>query len=570
MVTVNTGNLRAAQTDVVRVHRRVVRVGAAAAWFSAAVFLLAGFASGNDGLFIQSVGPIIAAGFMTAQIMFHREDGSVAMLTSAIVLVVTNSLVGIDETLLPSAIALVAISSVGMLFVTHNQLPVMLGVGLLLVVTPQLWTDDLSAGLALGLVMGLSFAVTSVAFTTVLNAATAHSERFRILFERSPTAVLEEDWSDAAAYVRSEYAGRPERIRQFLLSYPEVVRNAVGRAQIVRVNQAALDLLEANGPEDLLGRREAASVNRSNMESFVDALVALYQGREIFEHEFFTHTFRGRPVWLQARCVDNTLGANPTSVMVALADISHLRAREEALADLIRAKDAFIASISHELRTPLTAVVGLSAEMTGSEMSQNEKAELMQLILDQSREMTFIVEDLLVAARAEIGTVSVEVVRVDLLAEVTAALETVDVGLEPLPAHLPTVMADPARVRQILRNLLTNLNRYGGSRRRVIGGENGARAWLEVRDDGDGVSAVDSERIFQPYSSAHTGVTGSVGLGLSVARQLAELMGGTLTYRRDQDESVFRLELPLADIPVFEEPTVEGGQSGGIKRAMAH
>jgi signal transduction histidine kinase len=479
-------------------------------------------------------------------------------------------LVGIDETLLPAAVALVAISSVGMLFVSHNQLPVMVGVGLLLVVTPQLWVDDLSAALALGLVMGLSFAVTSVAFTTVRNAATAHSERFRILFERSPTAVLEEDWSEAAAYVRSEYAGRPERIRQFLLSYPEVVRNAVGRAQIIRVNQAALDLLEANEPEDLLGRRKVSSVNRSNVGSFVDALVALYQGREIFEHEFFTHTFRGRPVWLQARCVDNTFGANPASVMVALADISHLRAREEALADLIRSKDAFIASISHELRTPLTAVVGLSAEMTAGEMSQNEKAELMQLILDQSKEMTFIVEDLLVAARAEIGTVSVVPVRVDLLAEVAAAMETVEVGLEPLPPHLPTVMADPARVRQILRNLLTNLNRYGGSRRRVIGGASGTRAWVEVRDDGDGVAAMDRERIFQPYSSAHTGITGSVGLGLSVARQLAELMGGTLTYRRDQDESVFRLELPLAGVSDQEPSGFDGGQSGVMKRAMAH
>lgn len=570
MVNVNSGALPAAQTDVLRVHRRVVRVGAAAAWFSAAVFLLAGFATGSDGLFIQSVGPMIAAGIMTAQIMLHREDGSVALLTSAIVLVVTNALVGIDETLLPAAVVLVAISSVGMLFVTQNELPVTLGVGLLLIVTPQLWMESLTAALALGLVMGMSFAVTSVVFTTIRNAATAHSERFRILFERSPTAVLEEDWSGAAAYVRSEYAGRPERIRQFLLAYPEVVRNAVGRAQIIRVNQAALDLLEADGPEDLLGRRDPSSVNRGNMDFFVDALVALYQGREIFEHEFFTHTFRKRPVWLQARCVDNTSGTNPASVMVALADISHLRAREEALADLIKAKDAFIASISHELRTPLTAVVGLSAEMTSGEMSQTEKAELTQLILDQSREMTFIVEDLLVAARAEIGTVSVELVRVDLLAEVSAALETVDVGLAPLPAALPTVMADPARVRQILRNLLTNLNRYGGSRRRVIGGENGPRAWVEVRDDGAGVSPVDSERIFEPYSSAHTGVTGSVGLGLSVARQLAELMGGSLTYRRDQNESVFRLELPLADVPVVESPFANGGQAGGIKRAMAH
>jgi PAS domain-containing protein len=296
--------------------------------------LLAGFATGDDSFFVQSVGPMIAAAFMTSQIMRQREDAALALFVSAIVLVVTHALVGIDETLLPSAVALVAISAVAMMFVLRNQVPVMIGVGLFLVVTPQFWLPSVTEALGIGVVMGLTFALTSIVFTTVLNAANAHNERFRILFESSPTAVLEEDWSEATAYVRFEYGGRPERIHQFLLAYPEVVRNAVARVRIVRVNQAALDLLEANGPEDLLGRRDPSVVNGANLESFAAALVALYQGREIFEHEFLMHTVLRRPIRLQARCVAGVAGTNPASIMVALADVSGVRAGQEAGAAL--------------------------------------------------------------------------------------------------------------------------------------------------------------------------------------------------------------------------------------------
>jgi signal transduction histidine kinase len=70
--------------------------------------------------------------------------------------------------------------------------------------------------------------------------------------------------------------------------------------------------------------------------------------------------------------------------------------------------------------------------------------------------------------------------------------------------------------------------------------------WLEVRDNGDGIPDEESERIFEPYVTS--GARGSVGLGLSVSRQLAELMGGTLHYERSAAESVFRLRLPIADL----------------------
>lgn len=546
MATRLAETLLGAQSDMMRVHRRVVRSGAAAAWSLAAVLLVAGFLTGDDALFIESIGPILAAGFMTSLIVLHRENGGTALVGSAIVVIVMHILVPNPNTIVPAALGMVVICAIGMLFVTRNQTKAMAAAALLLGLVPFAWGLGFSQAVMLGLVMVVSFLMTALIFITLRNAATAVNTKFRVMFEQSPSAMFEEDWTAALAYVRGEYSGRPERIRQFLLAYPVVVRNAVAKAKITRANQAAVDLFEADNISDLLGSRDREKVTPENIESFVDALVALYEGRESFEQDFMTLTFKGRPVWLHARCVEVSSGPSPDSVFVAIADITHVKAREAAMKELIKSKDAFIASISHELRTPLTAVVGLTSEMMSPAMSDDERVELIGLVNSQAEEMSHIVDDLLVAARATMGTVQLDLDTVDLCEQLHAVLAGIGVRLSEIPGPLPEVTADAARVRQIIRNLLTNLSRYGGPVRRVVGGRTEEMTWIEFRDNGGGVAPGDEERIFQPYTTAHSGVTGSVGLGLSVARQLAELMGGSLDYRREDTESVFRLELPLA------------------------
>lgn len=545
MATRLAETLLAANTDMHHIHRRVVRVGAAASWAAAAVFLVAGFLGGDEAMFIEAVGPIIAAGFMTALIVLRRENGGLALFGAAVVTMVMYTVVGNENTLLAAALALVIICAIGMLLIETHQVVTVVGVALFLASAPLVWSLPLAEALQLGAVMSLAFIMTSAIFFTIRNAATALNVRFQTLFENSPTAVMEEDWTEALAYVRSEYTGRPDRIRAFLMAYPAVVERAIGQARIVRVNQAAIDLLEADGPEDLLGYRDGAKVTEETAEAFVGALVALYEGRSSYEEDVHALTMKGRAIWLQTRGVNTSHGSAATSILIGLADVTHIKARQEAMADLVRAKDEFIARVSHELRTPLTAVVGLTSEMSSREsLNDEERSELMSLVAGQAIEMSNIVDDLLVAARAEIGTVAVDSTIVDLHSELDAAIEGLGIEVQELPDSRPYVVADPSRVRQVLRNLLTNAERYGGPNRRVLVGATFDNVWLEVRDDGDGVSSEEAVRIFEPYRTAHSGVKGSVGLGLSVARQLAELMGGSLTYRRDIDETVFRFELP--------------------------
>jgi two-component system sensor histidine kinase KdpD len=109
-------------------------------------------------------------------------------------------------------------------------------------------------------------------------------------------------------------------------------------------------------------------------------------------------------------------------------------------------------------------------------------------------------------------------------------------------------VGDPARVRQILRNLVSNALHYGGETVviRMDGDETTAR--IGVADNGGPIPPAERERIFLPYQRAHetVGVTPSIGFGLAVSRQLAHLMEGDLAYRRDNDENVFELTLPRA------------------------
>ena len=237
------------------------------------------------------------------------------------------------------------------------------------------------------------------------------------------------------------------------------------------------------------------------------------------------------------------------SVANVLAAAVDRASAKERLEELLESKDAFVASVSHELRTPLTVVTGMAIELSERwrGLSEDEMEEFTGMLVEQSQDMADLIEDLLIAARANVGNVAVRTEPVRLARHVESVLagyraengRTITSSL-----HDGIVDADPIRVRQILRNLVTNAIRYGGANIEVSMSSTPGAHVVEVIDDGPGIPVDDRERIFEAYERAHTaiGQPGSVGLGLMVSRTLADLMGGSLTYRYD-GRSRFRLEL---------------------------
>lgn len=238
------------------------------------------------------------------------------------------------------------------------------------------------------------------------------------------------------------------------------------------------------------------------------------------------------------------------SILASLVWRYQAQRREEfeSLQRLDREKDRFIASVGHELRTPLTSVLGFVDVLRddGDGLQPGEREELLDLVAREAWDLASIVEDLLVAARARTGDLRVVAVPVNLVAQTAQVLEglgvTVAVDGDPGPA-----IGDPARTRQILRNLVTNAQRHGGPSVRIDLANRDGFAVARVVDDGRGVPAKDRHRIFEPYQQADSDVrpVGAVGLGLAVSRHLARMMGGDLTYRRDDGRSVFELTLPV-------------------------
>ncbi len=230
------------------------------------------------------------------------------------------------------------------------------------------------------------------------------------------------------------------------------------------------------------------------------------------------------------------------------------------LEDIVKAKDRFIASVSHELRTPMAVVMGLSSELSGrrQDFSEEEVAEFIDLIARQSSEVGNIIEDLLVSARATAESITVlpEMIRLDevvsdalmsMSSEQTRRIASTDLAAV-------STYADPLRVRQIIRNLVANGHRHGGTRVFIKVTTVDGAAVLEVSDDGPGIPPARRSEIFEAYSSGEAhGRTASIGLGLTVSRQLARLMGGDVRYVHEPLPT-FRLTLPIgAARPVEQE-----------------
>jgi signal transduction histidine kinase len=237
----------------------------------------------------------------------------------------------------------------------------------------------------------------------------------------------------------------------------------------------------------------------------------------------------------------------PGVLVLAATDVTRLREAEKELARQLQERDQFVASVSHELRTPLTSILGLTEELVArpGDFDVAERAELLGIVAAEARDVVDIVEDLLVTARVEAGQLKVVLEPCDLGAEAQRVVELL--GGATVTAESVWTNADPVRLRQVLRNLLSNAHRHGGPDVRITVAADTESAFFEIWDDGDPLPPEEQRRIFLPYERAGDGgVVGSVGLGLHVARVLAQLMDGDLTYRHDGTGTVFRLRLPLA------------------------
>ncbi|MDB6091889.1 MAG: hypothetical protein JWN85_4673 [Gammaproteobacteria bacterium] len=245
-----------------------------------------------------------------------------------------------------------------------------------------------------------------------------------------------------------------------------------------------------------------------------------------------------------------------------------LRTREllesnRQLAEAAQAKSNFLDRMSHELRTPMNGVVGMTELLSRTTLS-GAQARLTQTIRSSAQVLLQIVNDLLDLSKINAGKVELEELPIDLAAileECTslfagaAAAKGIDLTVCPPAQDLWNLAGDPLRLRQIVMNLVGNAVKFTARGEIVVKADidcaqpDRATVHLSVADTGIGMDAATIGKIFKPFTQADESTTrrfGGTGLGLAICRELAELMGGSITVEsRSRVGSTFNLSVPL-------------------------
>jgi PAS domain S-box-containing protein len=335
-------------------------------------------------------------------------------------------------------------------------------------------------------------------------------------------------------------------IEELFRRLPLALYRSAPDGQLLAANPALAELLGYDSVDDLLADNTDVVEFYVDEERRQDWLDLISERGVVSDFDLELKRRDGSTVWVQ------------DTARAIYGDDGSLQYCEGALVDMTeivtakKARDEFVATVSHELRNPMSVILGMAQELASDyeSFSEEDRREMAEVVAEQADDAAWIIEDLLVAYREDVSRFAVLSEPFDVVAEITRAFEGVGetVSFEA-DDDRTWAIGDARRTRQIVRNLVSNAVRYGGNDVRVVtrkGSEQGTVDIL-VCDDGPPLDPHEAERIFESYERGSGLLDArSVGLGLSVARKLANLMGGRLVYQHDGRYSCFIVTLPAA------------------------
>lgn len=489
---------------------------------------------------ILESGAIITAGLFAAFMIFQQSLNPLLFLVPPITLLIAFRLGALGTALFVPGVAAIASLS------THWGLgPIAHGAGSL-----ASQTYLLQAFVAVNFVAGLPIAAILAGRERLTRDLIEGRNEIALLTENIADAVLRLDTDGVCTYASPS------------------VQNVLGRSQ-----------------EDFIGRSVTERTHVDAYDRIVEVLERLQNGVSVMERITYRRLLdseEGMPVFIEADCAvvtDPETGAR-SGIVVSARDVTDrvelelLLTRARASAEnAARAKTEFLANMSHELRTPMNGVLGFAELMLQDEMDDNIRRQA-ELIVQSGRSMMMLLNDILDLSKIEAGEITIDRGPVDLFATIAdcaalhrpaaeskglelrfSASSSIESGddEEGPQAHeqfqRPWIKTDGLRLRQIILNLVGNAVKftevghveisYRASPDEIV---------VEVSDTGIGISANRLKSIFAPFTQGENDTArrfGGTGLGLTISRQLAELLGGTI----DVDStaglgSSFRLTLP--------------------------
>jgi len=369
-------------------------------------------------------------------------------------------------------------------------------------------------------------------------------------------------------WAEQEMSDREEQYRALVETAGDVIITMNARGEILSFNHAAEEVFGWNADE--VTGRPMSALMPERYRSAHETGIARYlktgrrnipwrgielpglrrDGSEIsLEISFGEYTHLGERVFTGVLRDISTRQQQQKALEDATTELEQtvveLKERTEQAEAASRAKSEFLAAMSHELRTPLQAVIGFAGLLMEEIVGEVNSAQKEQLerIHSAATHLLGLIDQLLDIARAEAGTLRIMTEPVDLCAEVRstvaiieplAAARSLDVQVIDCPdASLRSFMTDPARLRQVLINLVTNAVKFTDEGGISVAIEtDSSTVSIHVTDTGIGMTEDQGSNVFRPFYQAEAAIGrrgAGLGLGLAISQRLAEAMNGSIS-----------------------------------------
>ena len=379
---------------------------------------------------------------------------------------------------------------------------------------------------------------------------------------------------DVTEQKRTEMALAHERdlLRTLLDSIPDRIYFKDSKSQFLMISRALAQDFGLESPDDAVGKTDADFFSAEHARlALIDEKNILESGQAIIgktEKETWNDGSEGwvlttkMPMRSPDGAIIGLVGVSKDITSLKQAEEELANARDDAL-ESAKFKSEFLANTSHEIRTPMNAIIGMTDLLLDSSLNDQQR-DFLNTIRESADALLGIINDILDFSKIEARKLNIEKASFDLREVVEGTVELLAERAQSKGLSLvclihedvwTKVIGDSGRLRQILTNIIANAIKFTHQGEVIVKvqivHENASKVDLvfEIKDTGIGIPEEAQARLFQPFTQADGSLTrryGGTGLGLTISKQLSEMMAGRISFESKLGQgSTFRIDLPF-------------------------